>query len=144
MRPDGTHFGKAATNEIAGLLAAVGNDFQQPGPQAGQDRRMMGEHGEVAFRARHDDLLDIGRDEQPLRRHEIEFEGIGHRLRSLGRELLGLLDGLLDGADHVEGSLGEMVIGALAESLKGLNGVGEIDEFAGRAGEHFGHMEGLR
>ena len=60
--------GSSAPNKVASLLAAIGEDLQQPGPQAGQDRRMMGEHGEVALRARHDNLLDIGRDEQTLRR----------------------------------------------------------------------------
>src|SRR5262245_6595399 len=37
-----------------------------------------------------------------------------------------------------------MVVLAVAQSFEALDGVGEIDELAGRAGEHFGHVEGLR
>ena len=52
--------------------------------------------------------------------------------------------GGLDGADHVEGLLRQVVVVAVAQALEALDGVGEIDEHAGRAGEHLGDMEGLR
>src|SRR6516164_3527568 len=50
----------------------------------------------------------------------------------------------LDGADHVEGGLRQMVVLALAQALEAADGVGKLDEHAGRAGEHFGDMERLR
>src|SRR6516165_5296244 len=64
--------------------------------------------------------------------------------RRLGGELLALLDRRLDGADHVEGGLGQVVVLAFAQALEAADGIGEIDEHAGRAGEHLGDMEGLR
>src|SRR5262245_18739629 len=64
--------------------------------------------------------------------------------RGLGGELLGLGDGLLDGADHVKCRFRQVVIIAVAKSLEALDRVGELDERAGPAGEHFGDMERLR
>src|ERR1051326_6772469 len=65
-------------------------------------------------------------------------------LGRLGGELFTLFDRLLDGADHVEGGLRQVVVLALAEALKTADGVFERDEYAGRAGEHFGDVERLR
>src|SRR5258708_28412243 len=66
------------------------------------------------------------------------------RSRRFRGELLALFDRLLDGADHVEGGLRQVIVFALAQTLEAADGVGEVDEDAGRAGEHFGDMEGLR
>src|ERR1700675_1422442 len=65
-------------------------------------------------------------------------------LSCLSRELLALLDGFFDGADHVEGGFRKMIVLAFAYPSEALDGVGEVDELAGRAGEDFGHMERLR
>src|SRR6516164_2865319 len=65
-------------------------------------------------------------------------------LRRFRGQLLALLDRLFDGADHVEGGFGQVVILAFAEAAEALDGVREIDELAGRAGEDFGDVEGLR
>src|SRR5829696_10160867 len=65
-------------------------------------------------------------------------------LRRFRRQPLALLDRRLDGADHVEGSLRQVVILAFHQALEAADGVGEIDKDAGRAGEHFGDVEGLR
>src|SRR5690606_38766369 len=65
-------------------------------------------------------------------------------LSRFGREFFALLDGFLDGADHVERRFRQMIVLALAKVAEPLDGVGEIDELAGRAGEHFGDMERLR
>src|SRR6202158_2777008 len=64
--------------------------------------------------------------------------------RRLGSELLALFDRLFDGADHVEGLLGQMVVLAFAKSAKTLDGVGEVDELARRSREDFGDMKRLR
>src|ERR1700738_3288165 len=60
------------------------------------------------------------------------------------RELLALLDGFFDGADHVERRFRQMVVLAFADGAKALDGVGEVDELAGRTGEDFGDVERLR
>src|SRR4051812_47699246 len=54
-------------------------------------------------------------------------------LRRFRGELLALVDRLLDGADHVEGSLRQVVVLAVDQALEALDGVGEVDELAGRA-----------
>src|SRR3984893_16000141 len=64
--------------------------------------------------------------------------------RCFGRQLLALFDRLFDGADHVEGLLGQMVVLAFAKPAETLDGVGEVDELAGRTGEDFGDEERLR
>src|SRR5437660_576226 len=52
-----------------------------------------------------------------------------------GRELLGLGDGLVDRADHVEGGFRQVVVVAGDDALEGLDGVLELHEHARRAGE---------
>src|SRR5262245_59216736 len=64
--------------------------------------------------------------------------------RRFGREPLALLDRLLDGADHVEGGLRQVVVFSLAQPLEAANGIGELDEHPGRSGEDLGDVEGLR
>src|SRR5919201_83304 len=59
-------------------------------------------------------------------------------------QLLALLDGFFDGAYHVEGRFRQVVVLAFAEAAEALDGVGELDELAGRAGEDFGDVERLR
>src|ERR1700761_5775254 len=59
-------------------------------------------------------------------------------------QLLALFDRLFDGAYHVEGGFREMVVFAFAEVAEALDGVGEVDELAGRTGEDFGDVERLR
>src|SRR4029079_2289353 len=59
-------------------------------------------------------------------------------------KLLAALDGLLDGANHVERRLGQVIVFAFAQALKAANGVGQFDKNAGRSGEHFGDVERLR
>src|SRR4051794_34607461 len=60
------------------------------------------------------------------------------------RELLALLDGFFDRADHVEGGLREVIVLAFTDGAEALDGVGEVDELARRAGEDFGDVERLR
>src|SRR5450631_4824761 len=65
-------------------------------------------------------------------------------LGCLGSQLLALFDGLFDGADHVEGGFRQMIIFAFDDSAETLDGVGKVDEFAGRSREDFGDVERLR
>src|ERR1700754_1552788 len=79
-----------------------------------------------------------------------EYSSIRHSLfairplRRFGGQLLALLDRLFDGADHVEGGFRQVIILAFAEIAETLDGVGELNELAGRAGEDFGDVERLR
>src|SRR3990172_576613 len=61
-----------------------------------------------------------------------------------GGDLLRLLDRLLDGADHVEGLLRQVVVLALHDLLEAADRVGELHVLARVAGEGLGHVEGLR
>ena len=57
-------------------------------------------------------------------------------IRALGRfrrQLLALLDGFFDGADHVEGGFRQVVILAFAEAAEALDGIREVDELARRS-----------
>src|SRR6266446_4955037 len=60
------------------------------------------------------------------------------------RHLAGLVDGLLDRADHVERGFGHLVILAGDDPLEPLDRVFEGDKDARAAGEHLGDMERLR
>src|SRR5438309_1496153 len=64
--------------------------------------------------------------------------------RGFRRHLAGLIDRLLDRADHVERGLGHLVVLAGDDALEALDRVFEVDEDAGAAGEHLGDMKGLR
>ena len=56
---------------------------------------------------------------------------------------LALLDGFFDGADEGEGGLGQVVEFAVENHVEALDGVFDVDELAGDAGELFGHEERL-
>ena len=90
---------------------------------------MAGEHAELALDPRHVDLRDLAGEQQPFRRHQVELK-VCHGLCRLGSELLALLDRLLDGSDHVERGLRQMVVVAFAQALEALDGVFEFDEHA--------------
>src|SRR5215831_1768914 len=88
---------------------------------------------------------DRRRAESARRQSTSPFQGeVLFASGGLRRQLLTLVDGLLDGADHVEGGLRQVVVLAFAQPLEAADGVGELDEHAGRTGEHFGDVERLR
>src|SRR3954462_14446294 len=62
----------------------------------------------------------------------------------LSRHRLGLRHRALDGADHVERLLGELVVLAVEQFLEGPDGVLELHVLALDAGERLGDAEGLR
>src|SRR3712207_5067174 len=62
----------------------------------------------------------------------------------LAGDALGLLAGLFDGADEVEGAFGEVVVLAVHDLLEAADGVGDGDVLALEAGELLGDVEGLR
>ena len=68
-----TDLGEAAEHDELGLLAA-GIDRHDAGPQQRDQRRMTGQHAEVALGAGHVDLIDLAGERELLRRHEFEVE----------------------------------------------------------------------
>src|SRR5512147_2961787 len=58
-------------------------------------------------------------------------------------EFLGLLEYFLDGADHVEGLLGDVVHLAVNKFLETLDGFLERHIFTRSASKGLGHLEGL-
>ena len=58
-------------------------------------------------------------------------------------EFLGLLEYFLDGADHVEGLLGDVVVLAGNDLLETLDGVLQLDVDTRGASEGLGNVEGL-
>mmetsp|Transcript_613 Transcript_613/g.1598 ORF Transcript_613/g.1598 Transcript_613/m.1598 type:complete len:203 (-) Transcript_613:914-1522(-) len=66
------------------------------------------------------------------------------RIFHLSSELARVLDGLVDGADHVERLFGQVVVFALDEAVEAGNGVLEVDEATLVAGEHLRDVERLR
>src|SRR5690606_39848211 len=69
--------------------------------------------------------------------------GEGSSCSGLFGHLVGLLDGFLDAADHVERLLRQVVVLALDDALEAADGVLERDVLARGAGEHFGDVERL-
>src|SRR5690242_11080618 len=61
-----------------------------------------------------------------------------------GRELLGLGDGVLDGAHHVEGGFGQVIVFAVHHRLEAANSILQLDTDTSHAGEHGRRKEWLR
>src|SRR4051812_40835857 len=85
------------------------------------------------------DLIRVWTPPQPR-----SGEGTDYASRRFRRHPAGLLDRLLDRADHIERGFRHLVIFAGDDALEALDRVFEIDEHAGAAGEHLGDMERLR
>src|SRR6516164_11129661 len=60
------------------------------------------------------------------------------------RHLLSLRECFVDGADHVEGALGQVVMITGDNALEALDRLFEVDEHPGGTGEYFGDEKGLR
>ena len=69
--------GKAAEHDHALRLLAADIDRHDARPQQRDQRRMAGQHAEIALGARHVDLIDLAGERELFRRDEIEVEG-GH------------------------------------------------------------------
>ena len=72
------HLGDAANDKDALGDGAALIDVDRPGPDRRDQRRMPRQHAEISFGARHDNHLDLGRQDQPFRRDQLELDEIGH------------------------------------------------------------------
>ena len=112
------HLSRAAEHDDARLLAAR-RHHHDARTQRRHERRVFFSTGKVALAARDVDLLDI-RVEISSLSGETSSNGnvaispppyaLERGLRGFGGEPLGLLDGFLDGADHVERRFGQVVV----------------------------------
>src|SRR5579871_3337803 len=64
--------------------------------------------------------------------------------QSASGEALRFLDGLFDATDHVEGLLGQVIVLTGDDGLEAADRVLQRHDLAVLAGEHLGHVEGLR
>src|SRR5581483_3101016 len=70
----------AGDRELVLVAAAAVRDDADA--ERGEKRRVAGQHAEVSFTARRDDLVDGVRDHEPHRRRDLEREPIRHYLTS--------------------------------------------------------------
>ena len=105
---------------------------------------IAGKHDELPEQAFY--LVGLARHDESGRGRHLQPEPVRHRRRPrpLLAQALGLLHGLVDSADHVEGLLGQLVVLALDDLVEPADGLGERDVLPGRAGERLGDEEGLR
>ena len=68
-----SHLGESAKHDELALLAS-GRDGHDAGADQRDQRRMAGQHAEVALGAGHIDLIDLAGKRDLLRRHEFEVE----------------------------------------------------------------------
>ena len=134
----------AANKELLAHSATVvdGDDAR---PQRRNQRLVTGHGTEIAFCSGHDNHIGLGRNQQAVRRDQIEGEFVGHiaRLSGLGRHFLGLLDGFVDGANHIERCFRHIVMFAVANFLETANGFFQWNQQTRRTGEDLGNMERL-
>ena len=137
-----------AGDEVVGLLAAgllLDTDFARL--EAGNKRGMAGRDTELTHDARCIDHLGKSRMDLPLCADDVDMNSHSHCLLPLvsvsAFHLLGFLDSLVDGAAHVEGLLGQVVVLTLDDCLEVGDGVLEADIAARRAREDFRDEEGL-
>ena len=117
--------------------------------QRRQQRRVAGEHADLAVAGGQHDLIDFDVDDLPFARDdgEIDLRREGRpsvSLRRLVLHLLGALQHVLDGALHVEGLLRDVVVLAFDDLAEAADRVGDLDVLALDAGELLGHVERLR
>src|SRR5262249_2115035 len=98
-------------------------------PQRRQEGRVTSQNTEVTLAAGSNNLVDHVRHDQAHGRRDLELEGVGHS--ALAAKLLGLVDGLTDVTDHVEGLLGQFVLLAVHDLAEALYGIGDL-HVAGR------------
>src|SRR5207302_109286 len=62
-------------------------------------------------------------------------------LGSFSSQLLALLDGFFDGADHIERRFRQMIVLAFADRAEAFDGILQIDELAGRTCTRWNHAD---
>src|ERR1019366_615877 len=139
----GARLGEAGADGAAGGLVAL-PVRDEPRSQCCEERQVAGEHAELAVDARSRHFVDARREGATARRDDLELDLVSHGRLVLAHELLALLLGLGDVADHVERLLGELVELALDDLFEAVDRLLEWDVLAVGASEPGGHEERLR
>ena len=77
-QPVSIHLGEPSLDEHPHGAGVGKRGIDNAGAKGGNDRRVAGEHSELAFDARHDHLGGILRQHHALRSHELELECACH------------------------------------------------------------------
>ena len=107
------------------------------------ERRVVGQHPEIAGGGGSLDFIDFLFDELPFRDGDFQHKLACHCLRSRFLYLLRFFDRFFNAADEVEGLLRQIVVLALNDFPETANGVGEADVLPLKSRELRGHKEGL-
>ncbi len=143
MTTCGLHLEDAARDVKALLLAARRDHPYLAGFEPGDERRMAGRDAELA----HSPVATTN-STSPWKISSSALT-MSQRSRAIAKtsgrhtQLARLLDHLIHPADHVEGLLGDVIELPIHDHLEAADGLLERHVFAGLAGEHFGHEEGL-
>ncbi len=117
-------------------------DFDGTCGERCDERSMVHEDAHRTHRAGQTDRSYGGVEDNPIRRHDLQAEG-WHGVCS-GCERPGLLNGLVNVSDHVEGLFGKVVVLALNDFFERPDGLGQRHVLAFDAGELRRHPERLR
>ena len=123
------------------LLRATLADAQLADAERRDERRVVGQDAELALRPGQLDRVDRVRVGQPLGRDDLEL--VRRAAASAGRQPLGVLADVLDGAGEEEGLLRQRVGLALEDLLERRDRVLDRHVGARSAGEDLGHEERL-
>ncbi len=107
------------------------------------ERRVAGQHAEIAGGGGSLHFVDFLVDELPFRDGDFQRELACHCLRSRFLDLLRFFDRFFDAADEVESLLRQIVVLAFNDFPEPANGVGEVDVLPLKPRELRGHKEGL-
>ncbi len=110
------NLGKAAVHiDPTGLVAFIVN-FKNARPHGRDHRLVTDQDTEIALGAGNNNHLNIFRNQKAFRRYQFKGDLVGHNiipsteLRGFAGHGFGLFDGVVDGADHVEGVFGQVVV----------------------------------
>src|SRR5690625_5084561 len=104
---------------------------------------MAGENADLSIACARGDEAHFTGEYRLLRTDNVQLHGLGHIIRLRRLQLFCLLDGFVDGTDHVERLLWQVVVVPIDDALEPTDGFIERHEFTWRASEDFRHEEGL-
>ncbi len=135
-----TYFYETASKGDIGLLSRTA-EYQCTRLKLGHQRRVLRQDGHFTLTAGQCNRVNVlfGED-NALGRNDLQVER--HYLALL-RKLFGLFDGTFDRANHVEGLLGQGVMGSFEDFLSASDCFPNRDILPGRAGEDLRHEHWL-
>ena len=137
----GLHFKNAASDEDK-LFRSIGQlNAHRTGLDARDQGRVARQDAELAAFTGKGDKTRFTREDGLFGADHIDMDGV-HGNPAL--DFLGFFERFVDRANHVEGLFRQVITFAGHDHLEAANRFGQADVLAGRAGEHFSDVEGLR